>query len=47
VTITPKGGQTAVRISPGGFTSTYVLNTFGIVRKVREVLASSPRLSAR
>jgi hypothetical protein len=36
-----------VRISPGGFTTTFVLNTFGIVRKVRAVLADSPRLSAR
>jgi hypothetical protein len=45
VTIIPRGGQTAVRISPGGFTMTFVLNTFGIVRQVRAVLASSPRLS--
>jgi len=47
VTITPRDGQTEVRISPGGFTTTFVLNTFGIVRKVRAVLADSPRLSAR
>jgi hypothetical protein len=47
VTITPRGGQTELRISPGGFTTTLVLNTFGIARKVRAVLASSPRLSAR
>jgi hypothetical protein len=47
VTITPGDGRTEVRISPGGFTTTFVLNTFGIVRKVRAVLADSPRLSAR
>jgi hypothetical protein len=47
VTITPSGGQTALRISPGGFTITFVANTFGIARKIREVLANSPSLSAR
>jgi hypothetical protein len=47
VTITPRDEQTEVRISPGGFTTTFVLNTFGIVRKVRAVLADSPSLSAR
>lgn len=47
VTLTPGAGQTKLRISPGGFTTTFVINTFGIVRKVREVLASSQRLSAR
>ena len=47
VTITSADGQTKVRISPGGFTTTFVINTFGIVRRVREVLASSPGLSAR
>jgi hypothetical protein len=47
VTITPRGGQTVLRISPGGYTTTFVLNTFGIVRKVRAVLADSPSLSAR
>ena len=44
VTITPRHGQAEVRISPGGFTTTFVLNTFGIVRKVRAVLADSPKL---
>jgi hypothetical protein len=47
VTITARGGQTELRISPGGFTTTFVINTFGIVRKVREVLADAPSLSAR
>ena len=32
---------------PSGITVTLVLNTFGIARTVRKVLASSPRLSAR
>jgi hypothetical protein len=46
VTITSRGGQTQLRISPGGVTLTLVRNTFGIARKVRQVLASSPSLSA-
>lgn len=47
VTITPQGGQTKLRIRPSGITLTLVANTFGIARRVREVLASSPSLSAR
>ena len=47
VTITPQGGQTKLRIRPSGVTVTLVLNTFGIARKVREVLANSPSLSGR
>jgi len=44
VTITSPGGQTKLRIHPSGITVTLVLNTFGIARTVREVLASRPRL---
>jgi hypothetical protein len=47
VTIIPRGGQTKLRIRPSGITVTLVLNTFGIARTVRNVLASSPSLSAR
>jgi hypothetical protein len=47
VTITPRGGQTELRISPGGVTWDLVFNTFGVARKIREVLANSPSLSAR
>jgi hypothetical protein len=47
VTIIPQGGQTKLRIRPSGITLTLVQNTFGIARRVREVLASSPSLSAR
>jgi hypothetical protein len=47
VTITPRSGQTELRISPGGLTWDRVLNTFGVARKVRGVLESSPSLSAR
>jgi hypothetical protein len=47
VTITPRGGQTKLRIRPSGITVTLVVNTFGIARTVRKVLASSPSLSAR
>jgi len=41
------GGQTELRISPGGLTWDWVMNTFGIARKVRRVLETSPNLSAR
>jgi hypothetical protein len=47
VTITPRGGQTELRVSPGGVTWSLVFNTFGLARKIRGVLASSPGLSAR
>lgn len=47
VTIMSRGGQTELRISPGGITWDYVLNTFGVARKVREVLANSASLAAR
>ena len=44
VAIASPGGQTKLRIHPSGITVTLVLNTFGIARTVREVLASRPRL---
>jgi hypothetical protein len=47
VTITRRGGQTELRISPGGVTWDLVMNTFGVARKVRGVLTSSLSLSAR
>jgi hypothetical protein len=47
VTITPRGGQTELRISPGGLTWDLVVNTLGVGRKVRRVLTNSPDLSAR
>ena len=47
VTITTRGGQTRLRIRPGGITLTLVLNTFGVAREVRRVLANSSSLSAR
>jgi hypothetical protein len=43
----PAAGQTKLRIRPSGITLTLVLNTFGIARTIRGVLASSPSLSAR
>jgi hypothetical protein len=46
VTITPQGGQTELRIRPGGVTISRLVNTFGIARAVRRALASSPSLSA-
>jgi hypothetical protein len=46
VTISPRGGQTELRISPGGITLDRLVNTFGVAREVRRVLASSLGLSA-
>jgi hypothetical protein len=47
VTITPQDGQTELRINPGGLTWDLVFNTFGVARKIRQVLVRSPNLSAR
>jgi hypothetical protein len=47
VTITPQGGQTKLRIRPGGVTIDRLVNTFGIAREVRRALANSPSLSGR
>jgi hypothetical protein len=47
VTITPRGGQTELRISPGGVTWDLIYNTFGVARRIRAVLASSPGLGVR
>jgi hypothetical protein len=41
VTITPRDGQTELRISPGGLTWDLLMNTFGVARKVQQVLAAS------
>jgi hypothetical protein len=45
--ITPRGGQAELRISPGGLSWDWVMNTFGVARKVQRVLESSPTLAAR
>jgi hypothetical protein len=47
VTITPRGGQTELRIRPGGVTIDRLVNTFGIAREIRRALANSPSLSER
>jgi hypothetical protein len=47
VTITPRGGQTELRISAGGLSWDWLMNNFGVVQKVKQVLTSSPSLSAR
>jgi hypothetical protein len=47
VTITPHGEQTELRIRPGGLTMDLLINTFGISREIRKVLADSPSLSGR
>ena len=46
VTITSRGGQTELRISPGGVTWDLLYNTRGVARQIRAVLASAPSLSA-
>jgi hypothetical protein len=45
VTITSQGGQTELRIRPGGITIDRLVNTFTIAREIRRTLASSPSLS--
>jgi hypothetical protein len=47
VTITPQDGQTELRIRPGGVTLSLLVNTFGVARDIRRVLASSSSLSGR
>ena len=47
VTLTFRNGQTELRISPGGLSWDWVLNSFGITKKIQRVLASAPNLSAR
>jgi hypothetical protein len=47
VTITPRGGQTELRISAGGLTWDLLMNTLGVARKVKQVLTSAPSLAAR
>jgi hypothetical protein len=47
VTLVPRAGQTELRIRPGGLIGDLLMNTLGITRKVRDVLASAPSLSAR
>ena len=46
VTITSRGGQTELRISAGGLSWDWIMNTFGVAQKVKQVLVSSPTLSA-
>jgi hypothetical protein len=40
-----RGGETVISISPGGLTIDLVVNSLGIARKAREVLANSPELA--
>ena len=47
VTITPRGGQTELRINAGGLSWDWLMNSFGIAQKVKKVLESSATLSAR
>jgi hypothetical protein len=47
VTITPRGGQTELRINAGGLSWDWLMNNFGVARKVQRVLESSPTLSGR
>ena len=47
VTITSRGGQTELRIGAGGPSWDWLMNCFGVVQKVKQVLTSAPGLSAR
>jgi hypothetical protein len=40
VTIISRDGETRLRISPGGISADLIVNTFGVAREVRNVLAS-------
>ena len=42
VTLTRPPGQTVIRIRPGGTSSEFPINSLGIARKIRQVLASAP-----
>jgi hypothetical protein len=44
VRMSRRGGETVIRISPGGVTMDAILNSLGIARKARDVLANSPDL---
>jgi hypothetical protein len=46
VTVTRRGGQTDLRISPGGLLGDLLMNTLGIARKVRQALLTAPSLNA-
>ena len=46
VTIIRGEGKTDLRISPGGLVSDLIMNTFGIARDIRGVLAHAPSLGA-
>jgi hypothetical protein len=47
ITMSAQGGQTVLTISPGGFTADLILNSLGVARKVRDVLANAPDLRLR
>jgi hypothetical protein len=47
VTLTRPSGQTVIRIRPGGTSSEFPINALGIVRKIRQVLASAPDIWQR
>jgi hypothetical protein len=45
VRISQDAGETILHVSPGGYIWPRVVNTFGVARKVRQVLAAAPSLS--
>jgi hypothetical protein len=47
VTLIPRNGQVELKIGAGGLTWDWVMNSFGVAQKVKQVLASAPGLSAR
>jgi hypothetical protein len=47
VTLTRRSGQTFIRITPSGLSLDYAINSRGIARKIRQVLASAPDIRQR
>jgi hypothetical protein len=44
IRIVPRDNYAEIRVSPGGLVWDRLINTFGIARKVREVLREAPEL---
>ena len=46
VSIVRRDGHTDIRITPGGLAGDLLMNTFGIARKIRQVLLAAPGIGA-
>jgi hypothetical protein len=47
VSVANQAGTTTIRVQPGGLFWIWLVNEFGIARKVRHVLENAPGLAAR